>query len=109
MCLGLPDRLLGLVVVHDDVGAIGRADGSEVELLGGDVTLAPAPFDFDRTGHPALSDHGTIHGLLECGRHEDAQVPGAFAPHWLADALIETGRILAIAVIAGITRTVRHD
>ena len=75
MCLGLPDRLPGLVVAHDHVGVIGRADRSEVELPGGDVTLAPAPFDFDRTRHPALSDHGTIHGLLECGRHENAQVP----------------------------------
>jgi hypothetical protein len=43
---GSPGRLLGLVVVDDDVDVIGRADRSEVELLGGDVTLAPAPFDF---------------------------------------------------------------
>ena len=31
---GLPGRLPGLVVVHDDVGVIGRAGRVEVELLG---------------------------------------------------------------------------
>jgi hypothetical protein len=27
--------------VHDDVDVVGRVDGGEVELLGGDVSLAP--------------------------------------------------------------------
>lgn len=54
---------------------IGRADRSEVNLLGGDVTPAPAPLDLGRRWRSALSDHGTIHGLLECGQHENAQVP----------------------------------
>jgi hypothetical protein len=47
-CAGLPDWLLGLVVVHDDVGVVSRVRRSEVELLGGDVPLAPAAFDFAR-------------------------------------------------------------
>jgi hypothetical protein len=34
---GLPCRLLGLVVVDDDVGEIGRADRVEVVLLRGQV------------------------------------------------------------------------
>lgn len=74
-CSGLPCRPLELVVVHDDVGQIGRADRSEVELLGGDVAVAPAPRDVGGGQHPLLSDHGAINGLRERGRHEDAQVP----------------------------------
>ncbi len=42
---GLPYRLLRIVVVHDDVGVVGRANRGEVELLGGDVALAPAALD----------------------------------------------------------------
>ena len=45
MCSQLPGRLLGLVVVHDDVGVFGRAGCVEVELLGRDVALAPTPLD----------------------------------------------------------------
>jgi hypothetical protein len=46
VCSGLPERPLGLVVVHDDVDVLGRVDRREVEPLGRDVALAPAPFDF---------------------------------------------------------------
>ena len=34
-CSGLPCRVPGLVIVHDDVGVIGRAGRVEVEQLGG--------------------------------------------------------------------------
>ena len=34
--------------MHDDVDVFGRVDRSEVELLGGEVTLAPASFDSAR-------------------------------------------------------------
>src|SRR3954468_15878541 len=36
-CSVLPCRLLGIVVVHDDVGVIGRLGRIEVQLLGGSV------------------------------------------------------------------------
>ena len=44
-CWGLPGRLLGMVVVHDDVGVKGRVRVGEVEPLRGDVALAPSAFD----------------------------------------------------------------
>jgi hypothetical protein len=41
-CSRLPDRLLGLVIVHDDVGVIARVDFGEVELL---IPLAKSVID----------------------------------------------------------------
>ena len=68
----------GLVVVHDDVGVIGRACRSEVELLGGDVAGAEAPLDFcGGSESRQIPDPGAIQYLLERGGHEDAQVPSA--------------------------------
>jgi len=68
-----------LIVVHDDVGVVGWAGNGEVELLGGDVAVAPGPFDFGGvgggSGQRSASVPGAIYRLLEGDGHEDAQVP----------------------------------
>ena len=61
--------------MQDEVGVIGRADRGEIELLRRNVTLLPAAFDVGSGWGPVFSDHGTVHDLLERGRHEDAQLP----------------------------------
>src|SRR5215472_6558826 len=74
--MDLPGGPLGLIVVHDDVGVIGRAGRGEVELLGGDVAGAEAPLDFcGGSQSRQIPDPGAIQYLLERGGHEDAQVP----------------------------------
>ena len=61
--------------MQDDVGVIGRTDRGDVQLLGGEVALAPTPFDNCRQRHLTVSDHCAVHSSLgRCG-HEDAQVP----------------------------------
>jgi hypothetical protein len=73
---GLPRRAAGLVVVHDDVGVIGRAGRGEVELLGGNVAGAEAPLDFGGGSESRqVPDPGAVQYLLERGGHQDAQVP----------------------------------
>jgi hypothetical protein len=68
----LPRGTLGLVVVHDDVGVIGRAGRGEVELLSGDVAGAESPLDFGGGSESRqIPDPGAIQYLLERGGHED--------------------------------------
>ena len=75
-CSGLPGRLPGLVVVHDDVGVLGRAGRVEVELLGGYVAVTVASLDLGGGSERGLvSGPGAIQCLLERSGHEDAQVP----------------------------------
>lgn len=74
-----PGRPLELIVVHDDVGVVGWVGCGEVELLGGDIAVAPGPFDFGDvgggSGQRCASVPGAIYRLLEGDGHEDAQVP----------------------------------
>jgi hypothetical protein len=73
-----PARSLELIVVHDDVGVVGWAGGGEVELLGGDIAVAPGPFDVGGvdggSGRHCASVPGAIYRLLEWDGHEDAQL-----------------------------------
>lgn len=74
--MDFPGGSPGLVVVHDDVGVIGRAGRGEVELLGGDVAGAEAPLDFGGGSESRqVPDPGALQCLPERGGHEDAQVP----------------------------------
>src|SRR6185312_14137745 len=71
-----PYRPLGLVVVHDDVGALGRAGRGEVELLGGAVAVVEASLDLgDGAPRRQVSRPGASECLLARDGHEDVEVP----------------------------------
>src|SRR5207253_4089007 len=72
----LPGGPLGLVVVHDDDGEIGRADRVEVVLLGRQVAVAEALLDPGGGSKRRQATHaGASQGLLERGRWPATRAP----------------------------------
>ena len=69
-----PGWPLEWIVVHDDVGAIGWAGCGKLVLLGGDIAVAPRPFDLggvsSGSGQRCGSVPGATYFLLEWDGHE---------------------------------------
>lgn len=97
-----PDGPLRLVVVHDDVGEIGRADRVEVVLLGRQVAVAEALLDpGGGSQRRQVTSAGASQGLLERGGHEDAQVPPVDQFRAQEEHAVEEKQASAAAVVTG--------